>query len=219
MNLVRATFSNPREWSSWKWLVRYGATLLLTVGVASLISGCKQPESQQSFISTDVTGADFAKNFHLTDHKGQPRTLSDFKGKVVVLFFGYIHCPDICPRTLANFASVAKRLGPESNKIQVLFVTLDPERDTQAVLAKFVPSFDPAFLGLYGTQQQIAETAKEYKLVYQKQAGKGPSNYTLDHSAGTYIYDPSGKLRLYASYGQDVDSLVEDIKMLLKSAR
>ena len=210
-SIPRPSFS---LWHGWFSRIKL---LLITVAI-TMVYGCKQPEPQQSFISTDVAGADFAKNFHLTDHAGQPRTLSDFKGKVVVLFFGYIHCPDICPRTLSNLASVIERLGPDGRKVQVLFVTLDPERDTQAVLAKFVPSFNPTFIGLYGTQQQTAETVKEYKLVYQKQPGKNAGSYTLDHSAGTYIYDATGKLRLYASNDQEVGALIEDIKILLKTA-
>ena len=192
--------------------------LTLIVAAAVLCFGCKQPESEQTFQSTDVSGANFAKGFHLTDHLGQARTLSDFKNKVVVLFFGYIHCPDICPTTLTDLASVMERLGPDADKVQVLFVTLDPERDTPAILAKFVPSFNPKFIGLYGTPDETARTAEEYKLVYTKQPGKRPGNYTLDHSAGTYIYDSAGNLRLYASYGQGVDILVADIRTLLKAA-
>lgn len=176
-----------------------------------------QSETQQAFQSTDVFGANFAKDFQLTDHQGQQRKLADYKGKVVVLFFGYIHCPDICPTTLSDLASVMERLGPDANKVQVLFVTLDPERDKPEILAKFVPSFNPSFIGLYGSADEIAKTAKEYKLLYNKQPGKRPGNYTLDHSAGTYIYDPAGKLRLYASYGQGVDALVSDIRILLNT--
>lgn len=194
---------------------RLGMALLIAAAVL-MGSGCKRSVDQQEiFKSTDVTEANFAKDFHLTDHNGQSRTLSDFKGQVVVLFFGYIHCPDICPNTLSELAAVMRRLGPDADKVQVLFVTLDPERDTQSVLAQFVPSFNPKFIGLYGTPAQIAETAKEYKLVYQKQPGKSKGSYTLDHSAGTYLYDTTGKLRLYASYGQGVDALVADIQVLL----
>ena len=191
--------------------------LILMIAIAVLVVGCKQPESQLPFKSTDVTEANFAKGFRLTDHNGQPRTLLDFKGKVVVLFFGYIHCPDVCPKTLADLASVMTRLGADSDKVQVLFVTLDPERDTPDILAKFVPSFNPAFIGLFGSIEETAKTAAEYKLVFNKQPGNGQGNYALDHSAGTYIYDPSGKLRLYASYGQGVEELAGDIKILLKN--
>ena len=193
-------------------------TALLIAGFVFLAGGCKQPtEQQELFQATDVAGANFARDFHLTDHNGQPRTMSDFKGKVVVLFFGYIHCPDICPNTLSELAAVMQRLGADADKVQVLFATLDPERDTQAVLAQFVPSFTSKFIGLYGTSTQTAESAKEYKLVVQKQPGKRKGSYTLDHSAGTYIYDAAGKLRLYASYGQGVDALVADIRVLLGS--
>lgn len=191
-------------------------TALLIAGVVVLAGGCKQPADQQElFKATDVAGANFARDFHLTDHNGQPRTMSDFKGRVVVLFFGYIHCPDICPNTLSELAAVMQRLGTDADKVQVLFVTLDPERDTPAVLAQFVPSFNSKFLGLYGIGTQTAETAKEYKLVVQKQPGKRKGSYTLDHSAGTYIYDTAGKLRLYANYGQGVEALVADIQVLL----
>ena len=189
---------------------------MLIAGAVFLASGCKQPVDQQElFKATDVAGANFARDFNLTDHNGQPRTMSDFKGQVVVLFFGYIHCPDICPNTLSELAAVMQRLGADADRLQVLFVTLDPERDTPAVLAKFVPSFNPKFIGLYGTSTQTAETVKEYKLVVQKQPGKRKGSYTLDHSAGTYLYDTAGKLRLYASYGLGVDALVADIRVLL----
>jgi len=188
--------------------------LLVSLAIAPLY-GCKQPEAAQSFKSTDVTGIDSGKDFRLTDHLGKLRTLSDFKGKVVVLFFGYTHCPEACPNTLMELARVMKRLGPDADKVQVLFITLDPERDTQSLLAQFVPSFNPKFIGLYGTPAQIAETAKEYRLFYSKEPGKSPGNYTLDHSVGTYIYDQSGRLRLHAAYGQGVDALVHDIKLLL----
>ncbi len=189
-------------------------SLLVSLAIASLC-GCNQPQAAQPFKSTNVTGIDSGKDFRLTDHQGKPRTLSDFKGKVVVLFFGYTHCPEACPNTLSELALVMKRLGPDADKVQVLFITLDPERDTQALLAQFVPSFNPKFMGLYGTPAQIAETAKDYHLFYSKEPGKSPANYTLDHSVGTYIYDPSGRLRLHAAYGQGADALVHDIKLLL----
>lgn len=194
-------------------------TALLIAGAVFLASGCKQPvEQQELFKATDVAGANFARDFHLTDHNGRPRTMSDFKGRVVVLFFGYIHCPDICPNTLSELAAVMQRLGADADKVQVLFATLDPERDTPSVLAQFVPSFNPKFIGLYGTPDQIAATMKEYKLAILKQPAKRKGSYTLDHSAGTYIYDAAGKLRLYASYGQGVDALVADIQTLLGAA-
>ena len=188
---------------------------LTCIAITSLCS-CKQPEAAPSFKAMDVTGIDSGRNFKLTDHNGKPRTLSDFKGKVVMLFFGYTHCPEACPNTLMELALAMKRLGPEADKVQVLFVTLDPERDTQTTLSQFVPAFNPKFVGLYGTPEQTAETAKEYRIFYSKEPGKNPGSYTLDHSVGTYIYDQSGNLRLHASYGLGVDALVHDIKLLLK---
>lgn len=189
---------------------------LLFVGlVVTSLCGCNQPQAAQPFKSANVTGIDSGKDFRLTDHQGKLRTLSDFKGKIVVLFFGYTHCPEACPNTLMELALVMKRLGSDANRVQVLFITLDPERDTQALLAQFVPSFNSKFIGLYGTVAQTAETAKEYHLFFNKQQGSSQGNYTLDHSVGTYIYDRSGKLRLHAGYGQGVDTLVHDIKLLL----
>ncbi len=189
---------------------------LLLVGLTiTSLCGCKQPEAAQSFKSTNITGIDSGKNFRLTDHLGKSRTLSDFKGKVVVLFFGYTHCPDACPNTLVELARVMKQLGPDADKVQVLFITLDPERDTQSTLSQFIPSFNPKFIGLYGTLEQIAETAKEFRIFYSKEPGKSPDSYTIDHSVGTYIYDQSGRLRLHAAYGQGVDAMVHDIKLLL----
>lgn len=177
--------------------------------------GCNFPEAAQPFKSTNVTGIETGKDFRLTDHHGQVRTLADFRGKVVIMFFGYTHCPDICPTTLSDLSQAMRMLGPDANKVQVLFVTVDPERDTQELLAQYVPAFNPTFIGLYGTPEQTAATATEFRLFYSKQPGSSPENYTVDHSVGTYIYDRSGKLRLRTNYGQGVDALVHDIKLLL----
>jgi protein SCO1 len=189
------------------------AGLLLVV--LGLLAGCDTTAKVEAFKSTDITGADFGKDFHLTDHNGKAKSLADFSGKVVVLFFGYTHCPDVCPTTLAELALVMKQLGDDAKKVQVLFVTVDPERDTPQLLAQYVPSFDPGFLGLYGDLDATARTAKEFKVVYQKVAGSSPENYTVDHSAGTYVFDRSGKLRLFISYGQGATALLHDIKILL----
>ncbi|MGH8750274.1 MAG: SCO family protein [Burkholderiales bacterium] len=170
------------------------------------------------FQSTDITGAEFGRDFHLTDHNGKPRSLADFRGRVVVLFFGYTHCPDVCPTTLAEFALVMKELGQDANKVQALFVTVDPERDTPQLLAQYVPAFNPDFLGLYGDAAATAAVAKEFRIVYQKVAGSRPGEYTMDHSAGTYVFDPAGKLRLFVSYGQGAQVLLHDIKVLLAQA-
>ncbi len=168
---------------------------------------------EAEFKATDVTGAAFARDFRLTAHDGKTRTLADFKGKAVVVFFGYTHCPDFCPTTLAEMAEALKRLGDDAKDVQVLFVSLDPERDTLEVLARYVPTFHPSFLGLTGSAEDLAAVAKEFKTVYQKQGEGG--NYTLDHSTGTYVYDQDGRLRLYVSYGQGADVLAHDLKILL----
>jgi protein SCO1/2 len=183
--------------------------------LCALCLGCGSPSSAPKFLTTDVTGANFAHDFSLIDHNGERRTLADFKGKVVVVFFGFTHCPDACPTTLGEFAAALKKLGPEAKKVQVLFITVDPERDTPEALAQYVPAFDPSFLGLRGSPEDTAAVAKEFKIVYQKQR-EGP-NYTVDHSAGTYIFDAAGRLRLYASYGQKAEALAHDIRLLLST--
>jgi protein SCO1/2 len=169
---------------------------------------------EQEFKATDVTGANFARDFKLTDHNGKTRTLADYKGKAVVVFFGYTHCPDFCPTTLAEMAAALQKLGHKAEDVQVLFVSLDPARDTPQVLAQYVPTFNPSFVGLTGSEQDIAALAKEFKLVVQKRGEGG--TYTLDHSTGTYVYDPQGRLRLYVGYGQGADVVAHDIALLLQ---
>jgi protein SCO1/2 len=165
-----------------------------------------------------VSGAAYGKDFRLTDHNGSPRALADFKGKVVLLFFGYTHCPDVCPTTLAEAAAVMKDLGAQAERVQVLFVTVDPARDTPALLARYVPSFHPSFLGLHGDEQDIAKTARDFKVFSQKTPGSSAESYLIDHSAGTFIFDPQGRLRLYHGYGKGAASLVHDIELLLDGA-
>ena len=167
------------------------------------------------FIGTDITGADFAKDFNLTDQYGKKRHLRDYLGKTVVMFFGYTHCPDVCPTTMADMAKTMKLLGEQANNVQVIFITLDPERDKQEVLAKYVPSFDERFVGLYGSASEIAETAKTYKVFYQKQLNSGKSGYTIDHSAGSYVYDKTGKIRIYFKYGQKPNEMASDLKQIM----
>lgn len=169
------------------------------------------------FRLTDVTGAPFGKALALNDHHGKPRTLQDFRGKVVVLFFGFMHCPDVCPATLAELAQVAKALGPDAARMQVLFVTVDPERDTPGLLRQYVPSFHPDFLGLHGDAAATAQVAKEFKIFYQKQSQSG-GDYSMDHSAGTYILDQQGRLRLFAQHGAGASALLHDIRLLLQGA-
>ena len=190
-----------------------GARALACAAIA-LLAACA-PDAPK-FLASDVTNSSFGRDFALTDFNGRPRTLADFRGKAVVLFFGYTQCPDVCPTTLAELAEVMRRLGPDADRVQVLFVTVDPARDTPELLSKYVPVFDPRFLGLYGDADALARTAKEFKIIYQKQPGKTPGSYTMDHSAGTYIFDPQGKLRVYVSYGQGPDVFAHDLRALLK---
>ena len=190
---------------------------LLLVLIFSLvsISGCNKESSTKKFHSTDITGVDFGTDFKLTDHNGKVRTLADFKGKVVVMFFGYTHCPDVCPTTLSEVAQALNMLGESASKVQVLFVTVDPERDTQKLLAQYVPAFNPDFLGLYGDEAATSKVAKDFRVFYQKHASKNGQSYDVDHTAGTYVFDPSGKLRLFMSYGQGADIIADDLKVLL----
>lgn len=187
--------------------------VLLTV----MLSGCGEPRLPSPFHASEVSGPVAGANFSLRDPSGQVRTLADFRGKVVALFFGYTHCPDVCPTTLADMARLTAQLGDQADKLQVVFVTLDPERDTPEMLAQYVPAFHPGFVGLYGDAQQTAQVAKDFAVVYQRRpAGQ---DYTLDHSAGTYLIDPQGRVRLLAPYGQRTDWMVEDIRLLLALAR
>jgi protein SCO1/2 len=182
--------------------------LLLALGA------CQQ--GKPDFRATDITGAEFGQDFALADHNGKPRALADFRGRVVVMFFGFTHCPDACPTTLAELAAAVKKLGTDGDKVQVLLVTVDPERDTPQVLSQYVSAFDPRFLALRGTAEETARVAKEFKIIYQKVAGARPDSYTMDHSAGTYIFDTQGRLRLYVSYGQGPEVFAHDIALLLK---
>lgn len=186
------------------------ASLVLSL----VLAGC-QPAPPPAFQATDITGAAFARDFKLTDHTGVTRTLADFKGKVVAVFFGYIHCPDVCPTTLTDFAAALKLLGPEASRVQVIFVTLDPQRDTPDLLRQFVPAFDSRFLGMYSSEAGLKEVASEYKVVYQKTTVKSAEDYLLDHSAGTYIYDPQGRIRLLMPYGSKPESIALDLGILL----
>lgn len=171
-----------------------------------------------SFRNTDITGAEFARGFALTDHTGQARTLESFRGKLVVVFFGYTQCPDVCPTTLSEMAEVMRLLGERADRIQVCFVTLDPERDSQELLAQYVPAFDPRFLGLRGDADATAKVARDFKVFYQKVAGKQPGQYTLDHSAGSFVFDGQGRVRLFIKHGQGAEALASDLGKLLDAS-
>ncbi|MGL1833106.1 SCO family protein [Rhodocyclaceae bacterium SMB388] len=178
------------------------------------VAACSDPAAP-TFRSTDITGADYGRSLALTDHHGEPRTLADFKGKVVTLFFGFTQCPDVCPTSMMTMSEVMAALGPDADRLQVLFVTVDPERDTLELLASYVPAFDSRFLGLVGTPEQIAEVAKEFRIFYRKSGDTSGMNYTIDHSAGTYVFDPQGRLRLYVRHGESADTIAADVKQLL----
>jgi len=196
------------------------ATLLIALAAAAL-SACGGGAEAPKFKLTDVSGAGFGKELNLTDHHGKPRTLADFRGKVVTVFFGFTHCPDACPTTMVEMAQVAKELGADADQLQVLFVTVDPERDTQKVLAQYVPSFHPGFLGLYGDAEATARAAKEFKVYFNKQPpkeGTAGRSYSVDHSAGTFILDRQGRLRLFAQYGQGAEAILHDVRLLIRSS-
>jgi protein SCO1/2 len=188
--------------------------IAVLIMLSALLGGCDGSSERPAFQLTDITGADFGRGFQLTDHNGKPRTLEDFKGKVVAVFFGYVYCPDVCPTTMGELALVMKELGKDAERVQVLFITVDPERDTPELLAQYVPGFHPSFLGLYGDTDATMRTAKEFKVFYQKQPMSG-SGYSVDHSAGTYVYDASGRLRLFSAYGQGAQKMLHDMRILL----
>lgn len=190
------------------------ALFLLLLAVA-VLTACSESPRAPAFKTTDISGAEFGKGFELLDTSGKPTTLADFAGKVVVLFFGFTHCPEVCPGTLAELALVKKQLGADGDRMQVVFVTLDPERDRPEILKEYVPAFDPTFVGLYGDPATIARTAKDFKVFYQKVPGPTPGSYTLDHTAAAFVFDPKGRLRLFASYGQGPEALAHDIGLLL----
>jgi protein SCO1/2 len=195
--------------------IQFIAAGALLAGAGGMLSACS--ESKPKFSSVDVTGASYAKDFELTDHNGKVRHLTDFKGKVVVMFFGYTQCPDVCPTSMAELAEVKKALGADGDKLQGLFVTVDPARDTPEVLKGYMENFDPTFLALYTTPEKLEALAKDFKVYYKRVNGQTPTSYTMDHSAGSYIYDTQGNLRLFTRYGSGAQVLAADIQQLLKS--
>ena len=181
-----------------------------------LLAGCEKPKLPSPFHASDVSGIFTQADFRLTDHNGKTRTLADFHGKVVALFFGYTHCSDVCVTTLADLAQVMQLLGSDADKVQVLFITVDPERDKPEVLAQYASAFHPSFLGMYGDAQATAQAAKAFYIGYQKRPTS--SGYNVDHSVGTFLVDPSGKVRLRAPLAQRTDWLADDIRLLLGGA-
>lgn len=190
---------------------RAGAALF----VALLCAACSQ--SAPSFHSLDITGNNaFAKDFSLLDTQGHTRTLADYKGKAVVMFFGYTHCPDVCPTTMAELNQVMQKLGGDASRVQVLFVTVDPQRDTAALLSKYVPAFNPSFVGLRPADDAaLTNVTKGFRVVVNKVPGKGADDYTIDHTAGIYVFDPQGQLRLFMKPDETPDAMAQDLKILL----
>jgi protein SCO1/2 len=189
--------------------------ILIVSLLASVLVACSP---KQSFKNVDITGSKaFGTDFSLLDPDGKVRTLADFKGKAVVVFFGYTQCPDVCPTTLTEMQQVMTLLGPQADKVQVLFVTVDPERDSASILKQYVPAFDSRFLGLRPADEAALEkVAKDFKIYYKKVPGMTPGSYTMDHTAGSYAFDPQGQLRLYIKHAQGAETLAQDLKELLK---
>ncbi len=188
---------------------------------SALLSACSDKPADATasgFAGIDITGADYATGFSLTDHNGQTRSLADFKGKVVVIFFGYTQCPDVCPTSMSEMAQAKQLLGADGDKLQGLFVSVDPERDTPEIMKEYMGSFDPTFLALYAQPDKLPEVAKSFRIYYKKVDGKTPTSYTMDHSAGSYVYDTQGRLRLYHRYGSGAPALAGDLKKLLGEA-
>ncbi len=196
-------------------LSRRGFVMAAAVATVLTLTACS-PEAA-SFQSVDITGADFAKNLRLTDHLGQTRTLEDFKGKIVVVFFGFTQCPDVCPTSMTTMVEVKRLLGERGDLVQVLFITVDPERDTLSLLKEYMVAFDPSFLALRPEPAELKSVAADFKVYFKKVDGKTPTSYTMDHSAGKYIFDTTGNARLYSNYGTEASVIAADIEALLKS--
>lgn len=198
------------------WLITTFASFLrvpLALAAALALSACNP--GAPKFRSTDITGVDYGKTLALTDHAGQPRTLADYRGKAVVLFFGFTQCPDVCPTTLGQIAAALKTLGGDSRRVQVLFITLDPERDTPELLAKYATAFDPAFVGLHGDLEATRKAAREFKVFFEKRPGKTPAQYSIDHSSQSYVLDGNGRLRLFVRHDRIAEDLPADLRTLL----
>lgn len=180
------------------------------------LAGCSPDKPPAAaFKAIDITGAEYARELALPDASGKPRSLADFKGKVTVVFFGFTQCPDVCPTTLAEIAEVKQKLGPEGAKVQPIFVTVDPERDTPEVLAAYVKNFGSDFVALRGTLEQTQATAKQFKVFFAKAPGKTEGSYTMDHTAGSFVFDPQGRIRLFIRQGGGAEAMASDIRLLL----
>jgi protein SCO1/2 len=195
-------------------------TLALAAGLGLGLAACDRlglggSSDKPAFKGIDLTGAEYARQLNLSDQDGHPRSLADFKGKVVVVFFGYTQCPDVCPTTLAELAEVKRALGADGERLQGVFVTVDPERDTPELLKAYVANFDKSFVALRGTDEQTKAVAKEFKVYYAKVPGKTEGSYSMDHTAASFIFDTQGRVRVFSRYGGGAQPLVDDIKLLL----
>lgn len=190
--------------------------ILLAAAGTTVLAGCDSGSSSKpAFKAVDITGADYAKELNLKDADGRPRQLSDFKGKVTVVFFGFTQCPDVCPTTLAELAQVKQMLGADGARVQGVFVTVDPERDTPELLKAYVGNFGADFVALHGTPDEIKAAAKAFKVFYNKVPGKTDTSYTVDHTAGSYVFDSQGRVRLFTRYGSGAEALAADLRILL----
>lgn len=195
-----------------RWLAG-SAVLASTAGV---LTACK---SKADFNAIDLTGSkEYGQDFSMPDQHGKRRSMADFKGKVVLVFFGFTQCPDVCPTTLGDLVAVKQKLGAKGDKLQVIFASVDPARDTPEILQAYLANFDPSFLALRGSDEETAKMAKDFKVYYKQVDGQTPGSYTMDHTAGDYIFDPEGRLRLYSRYGTPVDTLAKDIEQLIDGA-
>jgi protein SCO1/2 len=190
----------------------------MVLATGAVLLGCEKfdvSRAKPAFKGIDITGAEYARSLALTDQDGKARTLEEFRGKVSIVFFGYTQCPDVCPATLAELAQIKKALGKDGERLQVIFVTLDPKRDTQAILKAYMANFDPTFVALYGTPEQTKAAAQEFKVFFATSPGKTENSYTVDHTAGSFIFDSRGKVRLFVRYGSGAEALTADLKVLL----
>lgn len=196
---------------------RLTLSLALTSPLATLLAACDAGSgpARPAFKAVDITGADYAKELNLTDAEGRRRQLADFKGKVTVVFFGYTQCPDVCPTTLAELAAARKLLGADGARVQGVFVSVDPDRDTAEVLKAYVSSFGDDFVALRGTADETKAAAKQFKVFYARVPGKTEGSYTMDHTAGSYVFDAQGRIRLFTRYGVGAQALADDLKLLL----
>ncbi len=196
--------------------LRWLAGSAMLASTAGFLTACK---SKADFNAIDLTGSkEYVQDFSMPDQHGQRRSMADFKGKVVLVFFGFTQCPDVCPTTLGDLAAVKQKLGAKGDKLQVIFASVDPARDTPEILQAYLANFDPSFLALRGSDEETAKMAKDFKVYYKRVEGQTPGSYTMDHTAGDYIFDPEGRLRLYSRYGTPVDTLAKDIEQLIDGA-